>query len=394
MITVSEAKLLIRQHIPAPEIISKPLQSAADYVLAEDVKAITDIPAFAQSSMDGYAVKFEDIEKGLIIKTTIQAGSTANTWVNNGEAARIFTGAPLPTGADTVIMQEKVEVKNGILYCRDPDLQIYNNVRAKGSEIQKDDLAVQKGSLLTPAATGFLAGIGIAAVRVYEKPKIALIITGDELQQPGQELQAGQVYDSNSYALNAALKKEGFNDIQTYFVSDNPHQLKETLKESLQTHTLILLTGGVSVGDYDFVVASAQENSIDTIFHKVKQKPGKPLFFGKKENALIFGLPGNPASVLTCYYQYVLPAIRLMYGLDLPLKTIRAVLTHDITKENALTQFYKAHIEEGKVTPLTAQESYRMSTFATSNCFIRLGENPCNYHAGDTVDVDLLPDSI
>src|SRR5690606_5544666 len=158
--------------------------------------------------------------------------------------------------------QEKTEVRNGILYCRDPDLLVRSNVRAIGSEISKDSLAICQGSLLTPAAIGFLAGIGIATVKVYKKPKIALIITGDELQQPGQQLQAGQVYESNSFTLKAALQLAGFNDIQTYYVSDNKRQLQETLKESLQNHTLILLTGGVSVGDYDFVIAAAQENAV------------------------------------------------------------------------------------------------------------------------------------
>ncbi len=392
VITVQEAKTLIRQSVPAPVVTKLPLYQAAGHILAEDIKAVTDIPAFVQSSMDGYALKFEDAEKGLIIKTIIQAGSTAEAGIKNGETARIFTGAPLPQGADTVIMQEKTEIKNGILHCRDEQLQRGSNVRLKGSEIARNALAMQKGDLLTPAAVGFLAGIGIAFVEVYRKPSVALILTGDELQQPGQELKAGQVYESNSFALKAALHQAGIDHAETFFVRDNLHLLQETLKEAIAQHTLVLLTGGVSVGDYDFVVKAAEGNNINAIFHKIKQKPGKPLFFGRKENVLIFGLPGNPASVLTCYYQYVLPAIRLMYGRDEPAKAVQATLTADVRKVPGLTQFLKAWYENGKVTPMGAQESFRMSTFAIANCFICLHEEGLEYKNGDRVEVHLLPD--
>lgn len=250
---------------------------------------------------------------------------------------------------------------------------------------------MQKGSKLSPAAIGFLAGIGEKEVPVYPAPKVGIIVTGKELQQPGNVLSFGQVYESNSYSLSAALKLAQIREINLYTADDDLEELAAVLETALQHNDLVLLTGGVSVGDYDFVLRAATLSGISQVFHKVKQKPGKPLYFGKRGEQLIFGLPGNPSSVLSCFYQYVLPAVEKLMNCESSLKTTMAELSHDYRKPAGLSHFIKAWFENGKVTPLNAQESFRMSSFAVANCMIELEEEETLVVAGSRVKVYLFP---
>ena len=256
----------------------------------------------------------------------IAAGSNEAFTLTPANAVRIFTGAAVPAGADTVIMQEKIQVENGELKIEDETIQQGNSVRLKGSEIKGGDLALGKESVLSPAAIGFLAGIGITEIKAYPNPSITIIITGNELQQPGKPLQHGQVYESNSFALKAVLQQLHINDIKILYATDKPEVVAGTLKKALEQADVVLLTGGISVGDYDFVLQAATECGVEKLFHKIKQRPGKPLYFGKKESKLIFGLPGNPSSVLTCFYQYVIPALKKLSKRKIGLQTLQVPL--------------------------------------------------------------------
>ena len=200
-------------------------------------------------------------------------------------------------------------------------------------------MAVAKDSLLMPAAIGFLAGIGVTEVLVYPYPVISIIVTGNELQTPGMPLQAGQIYESNSFLLRAALKQLDITEVKVYKAEDTLETVKRVLNEALQKSDIVFLTGGVSVGDYDFVAAAAKENGIEKVFHKIKQKPGKPFYFGKKESKLVFGLPGNPASVLTCFYEYVEPALRQMVKQKTGLRVMQAPLAEPFKKARGLRIF-------------------------------------------------------
>ncbi|MGY0039070.1 molybdopterin molybdotransferase MoeA [Pedobacter sp. NJ-S-72] len=341
--------------------------------------------------MGWFAIRFEERNQALAVNGEMQAGAETQYTLMPGQAVRIFTGAPLPIGADTVVMQEKVRFTDGILTILDDRLTKGLNVRNKGAEVKKASLAIAKGCRLTPAAIGFLAGIGETEVEIYQCPSVAVIITGKELQQPGNSLAFGQVYESNSYSLGAALQLAQITKIKLYAADDNLDELTAVLKEALQNNEVVLLTGGVSVGDYDFVTKAAELNGITQVFHKVKQKPGKPLYFGRKENKIVFGLPGNPSSVLSCFYQYVLPALKWMSGVEKDqsggLQTTEAVLTHNYKKAAGLTHFLKAHFENGNVTPLNAQESFRMSSFAQANCMIELGEEETDFLAGSKLKI-------
>ena len=281
MLSVTEAKQIIDEHTKAFSPVKMLLEDAAGLILTEDIFSPMDIPAFHQASIDGYAFLFKGWKdnKRLKIQGVVQAGLNNDALASPQNAMRIFTGAVVPPGADTIVMQEKAIVSDDLLIIEDESLTEGSYVRLKGSEIKTGDLALAKDSVLTPAAIGFLIGIGITAVNVYPKPVISIIVTGNELQKPGKPLQQGQVYESNSYSLKAVLKQFHLDDQVTIFTaSDNLEILTEVLKQTLKQSDVVFLAGGVSAGDFDFVPKAIENNGITKIFHKIKQKPGKPFF--------------------------------------------------------------------------------------------------------------------
>ncbi|SKB27294.1 molybdopterin molybdotransferase MoeA [Daejeonella lutea] len=393
-ISVQEARDLIEAHIQLLSPVNVSLMDAGGLVIAEDVFAKTDVPPFNQSSMDGYAINYNGWQATgeLTIYGEVAAGSTSGTYLQAHTAARIFTGAAVPDGADTVVMQEKVRVDGNKLLIEDESLVQGLNFRAKGSEIKSGAIALEKGSLMTPASIGYLAGVGIENISAYPRPSVAVILTGDELQAPGKSLVHGQVYESNSFALNAALKQAGVSQIKFYSSADTLAALTGVIREALDQADVVLLTGGVSVGDYDFVIRAASANDVEQIFHKIRQKPGKPLFFGKKGQKVVFGLPGNPASVLSCYYEYVLPALGQMSSRKTALESRTAPLKTSLKKPAGLTQFLKGYYDGISASDLKAQESFRLSSFAKANCLIRLEEGRAEYSENELVEIHLLPE--
>ena len=393
MISVSEAKRIISENVSSLKPVNLPLQQATGLILAEDVYATMDIPAFPQSSMDGYAFSFAGWKqhKKLQIAGEVAAGSSEAFQLDPTDAVRIFTGAAVPAGADTVIMQERVKTQNGELIIEDETLQPGNSIRSKGSEIKAGALALERANVLSPAAIGFLAGVGITEVKVFPNPSVSIIITGNELQQPGKPLGHGQVYESNSFALKAILQQLQIDNIQILYATDHPEIVITTLKKALAESDIVLLTGGVSVGDYDFVVQAASACGVEKLFHKIKQRPGKPLYFGKKENTLVFGLPGNPSSVLTCFYQYVIPALEKLSKRKIGLQVVKVPLAKAFQKNTGLTHFLKGFYDGKTAMTLDAQESYRLSSFAKANCLIQIDEEITSLKEGEPVAVYLLP---
>jgi molybdopterin molybdotransferase len=393
MISVTEAKKIIRENTDTLSPVKLSLSESVGLILADNVFAASAVPPFHQSSMDGYAFSFNEwqLQKKLKITGEIIAGSKEAITLPPGSAVRIFTGAAVPPGADTVVMQEKVTAQNDELAIQDENLVAGTNVREKGSEIQAGSLALEKDSVLSPAAIGFLASVGHAEVNVYPNPSISIIITGNELQKPGNPLQHGQVYESNSVALISVLHQLNFNKIEIVHVTDKPELITGVLKDVLEKNDVVILTGGISVGDYDFVLQAATACGVQKLFHKIKQRPGKPIYFGKKETKLVFGLPGNPASVLTCFYQYVITALEKLSRRKLILKTIRAPLSKPFQKAAGLTHFLKGKYDGQTATPLDAQESFRLSSFARSNCLIQINEEVTKCMEGELVEVHLLP---
>ncbi len=392
MVTVHQAKHLIRDNACTLTPVERPLAKSLGYVLATDILAPMDIPSYPQSGMDGYAFKYADWQpgQGIEIIGEIAAGMPVNNTVGQGKAVRIFTGAPVPAGTDTVVMQEKTSRKNEWLYIDFSAIKKGDNVRLPGTEIKKNELALAKNTPLTPAALGFLAGMGISSVTVYPTPSIALLITGNELQQPGQPLAYGQVYESNGISLQAALQKSGLQVNEIIRVQDKLDALTSALMQALEQHDLVLITGGISVGDYDFTLAATKACDVEQLFHKVSQKPGKPLFAGKKEKKLVLALPGNPASVLTCYYEYVTEAISKMMLKNIVPENKQVPLQQPYWKKPGLAFFLKAYFDGTSVHLLASQESYKLNSFARANCLVFLPEETEAVDTGTPVEIHLI----
>lgn len=391
MISVQEALEIINQHIPKRKQQFLPLKKALGYTTSSDIYSRYNLPNFVQSSMDGYAIRFEDKNKTLKVSGEIPAGCTQRFHLENGNAYRIFTGAPLPDGADTVVMQEKVRIiDHQYIVIEDHELEKGTNVRPIGSDARPGAVAIRSGSHLSAAAIGYLAGMGCTEVQVYAPPSVSLIMTGNELVEPGQTLDFGQVFESNSFQLESVLRQCGISEINTFRVKDDPEALKETINSAISETDIVILVGGVSVGDYDYVIEAAEKCGIKQQFHKIRQKPGKPLYFGTKEEKLIFGLPGNPSSALTCFYLYIVPVLAtLLKRKDITEKKI-AVTTSAYSKKTGLTHFLKATYSNETVTPLYAQESYRLQSFAEANCLMIIDEDTEGCEKGESVEILLL----
>ena len=293
MITIEKALELVEQNVPEVFPIKMKLVDTLDLVLAEDVYSPISMPPFRQSAMDGYAVHFSG-ETSYNIVGEVKAGDSHNPILEKGQGVRIFTGAAVPDTADTVIIQEHVTFENKKITIH-KDVEPLQNIRPLGEQIEEGSLALKKGSKLTPATIGFLAGLGITEVLVYPKPSIAIVTTGNELIAPGEPLTYGKIYESNGIMLYNALLKSGYNEVEIFKVKDDYQNTRDLLNDIISGYDIILITGGISVGDYDFVGKALRELEVQEIFYKVKQKPGKPLFFGRKDSKTIFALPGNPA---------------------------------------------------------------------------------------------------
>lgn len=388
MIKVSEALAIVAENSSNMPVQRIPVRKALGYILAETLYSPIDMPPFRQSAMDGYAFIHSEKHQYDVISTS-QAGDHSNIKLNENEAVRIFTGAFVPKNADTVVMQEHVLAnKDSILIAAMPPQ--FSNIRNKGEQITKEEVVFEANTLITPAAIGFLACLGITEITVYKKPKVAILVTGNELVKPGKKLPKGKIYESNSVMLEAALQTIGINKTKVYKVKDNLKATKKALKGILEKYDVVLISGGISVGDYDFVKDALLANGVEELFYKINQKPGKPMFFGSKQDTLVFALPGNPASSLTNFYIYVYPAIKNRMGFsDIHLPKLVRKLNGAVTNTTGKTLFLKALYDETNVTILDGQASSMLNTFAIANSLLIVPDDVEGLKKGQLVT--LLP---
>ena len=391
MISVEEAfELLENNVIPTQISILCKTTNALGLVLAEDVSSPINMPPFRQSAMDGYALNIHNGSSYTIIDE-VKAGDGHQPILKAGDAVRIFTGSAVPNTANTVVIQEKVTADKNQLQLNNP-VKLKENIRSKGEQIKEGDIALKKGTKLTPAAIGFLLTLGIIEVTVFKKPKIGLVITGNELIKAGQPLSYGKIYESNSGMLYTGLLGLGYTDVTQYKVKDDYNSTVMILDKVISENDMILITGGISVGDYDFVGKALLELGTEQVFYRVKQKPGKPLFFGKIKNKPIFALPGNPASALSNFYVYVHPALEKLSGnLNFSINKGKAFLSDEYLKKGDRTQFLKAYHKNGEVSILEGQSSAMLHTFAIANAIVYIPGEVSKYSKGDLITVLHLP---
>jgi molybdopterin molybdotransferase len=391
MIDVKTARELIHYHSEATSKTEKVnLMDALGYVVSEDVVSKIDMPPFRQSAMDGYALCMNKSDTYNVV-AEVTAGDNKNPSLFMGEAVRIFTGAPVPDTANTVVMQEKTSVKGDAIYLEVP-IKINENIRPKGEQIKEGDVAIPKGTQIKGAHIGFLAGLGITHINVFKKPSIAIVVTGNELIPAGNRLGYGEIYESNGAMLKAVLEELGYKKTSVINVKDDFETTKTTLHKTINNYDVVIVTGGVSVGDYDFVGSALRDLGVDEIFYKVKQKPGKPIFFGKKNQKAIFGLPGNPAAALSCFYVYGYPHLKMREGaLNNELQRISIPLSSDYTVKGNRAHFLKARIEGDSVGILSGQSSAMLRAFGYANALVFLPENAQELKKGEKVTAILLP---
>ncbi len=391
MISVEQAKELVNQNVFPLEIIEISVVDALDFYLADDIVAPISVPSFNQSAMDGYAFSFENIKEQLPIVEEVAAGDVRNIEIKATEAVRIFTGSNVPSSCDTVVMQELTEVVDGKLIVKDEGLKLGGNIRFKSSQIKEGSIALEKGTEINAASVGFLSTLGIIKVKVYQSPRVTIIATGDELIKPGNKLEIGQIYESNTFMLKAALNKMNI-EPKIVLVEDNKEATQKAVSSALANNEVLILSGGISVGDYDFVKEALELNNVEEVLYKVKQKPGKPLYFGKTQGCYVFALPGNPAAALTCFYQYVGVAINKMKGSqNASLSQLNLPIDRELIKKEGRAVFYKAYTDFKTVTILEGQGSDILKSFSLANSFVYLTPEIASVDKNDIVEVHLIP---
>ncbi|KDN54402.1 molybdopterin molybdotransferase MoeA [Flavobacterium seoulense] len=369
MIQVAEALNIIAENISKMPIVKIKVSKSLGYVLAEAVYSPIHMPPFRQSAMDGYAFTHSDLKQFEVVNTS-QAGDFLDEKIEKNQAVRIFTGAFVPDDTDTVVMQEHTRRTDHLLQIEKMPVA-GANVREKGEQIKKGELVFDAGTVISPAAVGFLACLGITKIKVYDKPKVAILVTGNELVPAGKKLPKGKIYESNSLMIEAALKTVGIKKTSIFKVKDSLKKTILSVESCLANFDVVLISGGISVGDYDYVKEALLKNGVTELFYKINQKPGKPLFFGTKENKIVFALPGNPASSLTCFYVYTLPALKKLMGFDIIyLQEIKRKINTPFKNTSGKTLFLKALYDDDNVTVLESQSSAMLNTFAVANGLI------------------------
>lgn len=326
------------------------LFDAAGRVLAEDVTSLRAVPPFTNSAMDGYAVRHADVRSAgqdapvtLSVTEVIQAGAVPAKTVAAGTASKIMTGAVLPRGADTVVKVEDTAEDDGHVRIRAAGNQ-GANVRLSGEDIRAGQTILHSGRVLRPADIGLLASVGRSYVLVHQCPRVAILSTGNELAEVDVPLAPGRIVNSNVYTLVAAVREAGGQPVPLAIARDTLDETRAALEEAIR-HDVVLSTGGVSVGDFDFVKAAMDEIGIERLFWGVAQKPGKPLTYGLLRGRPYFGLPGNPVSATVCFYLYTWPALRRLAGYPtLFFPTVAVTLGEDIRKAGGLTEFVRCRL--------------------------------------------------
>jgi molybdopterin molybdotransferase len=372
------------------------LLEAVGRVIAEDVRSLRNVPGYANSAMDGYAVRHAEIGRPpvqLRVVGTSAAGGNSIPSVGPGEAAKIMTGAPIPAGADTVVRVEDTRLEGEAVIIQSGGAK-GSNIRLPGEDLRIGQVVLKQGRLLSPADIGLAASVGRILLLLHRRPRVAILSTGNELVEADQPVEAGQVVNSNAYTLAAAVTEAGGVPIPLAIARDTPEEIREAFHEASRADA-ILSTGGVSVGEFDYVKAAMDEIGVQRLFWRVAQKPGKPLTFGMLGARPYFGLPGNPVSSLVCFYLYARPALRRMMGLRAAhLPTVMATIGHDAKKATGLTEFIRCRIDrtsDGLVATSTGtQSSAVLSSMAQGQGLIIGPADQGELRAGTTVRVILL----
>ena len=396
--SVQQARTFIQQFLsPVVETEALPVMQSLGRVLAADIISPSNVPNHNNSAMDGFAFKYSEGIKIVKIVGTAFAGKPFAGIVKAGECVKIMTGAVIPTGADTVVMQEKTVTKSDCITLLEAPRK-GTNVRLAGEDLKLGQTVLTKGHIMKPADLGLVASLGIAEVSVFRPLKVAFFSTGDELVGVGNPLAEGQIYDSNRYTIFGMLSRLGVTISDLGVVPDKPDLLEKTLLKAASDNDVVITSGGVSVGEADYMKALLAKHG-QVLFWKINMKPGRPLAYGKVGNSHYFGLPGNPVSARVTCYQFVREALSCLMGSTAkPLPMFLVECVEPIKKVTGRTEFQRGILFEDargggivwKVKPMPNQGSGVLSGMSAANCFIVLDDTVGNCEAGKLVHVQLL----
>lgn len=402
MVEVEEAISIILSSTRVLKTEEISLLDSLSLVLAEDIDSDTNIPYFDNSAMDGYAVKADDTMDAsrenpvqLEVIEDLPAGYLPKTHLTKGKAIRIMTGAIIPENADAVVMVEDTQ-KHGSIVRVFKEVKKHENIRFAGEDIRKNDLVIKKGTIIRAQEIGVLASLGKTKVKVIEKPKVAILATGDELLEIDKKIENGKIRNSNTYALISLVKKYGAIPVNLGIAKDNKEDIEDKLKQGLNAD-ILLVSAGVSVGDYDYVRDVLINLGVKLRFWKVAMKPGKPLIFGTLQDKIIFGLPGNPVSSMISFEQFARPCILKMMGKEkLRKQEILAKLEQDIEKKPGRIHFLRAVVykkdNENYVKIAKKQGSGIFSSLVLANSLVIIPKETSFVKKGSIVSVQLLDD--
>ncbi|PYL52728.1 MAG: molybdopterin molybdenumtransferase MoeA [Verrucomicrobia bacterium] len=389
VISEEEARRRILEAVSPLDQRAVPVSSALDCFAAQDCFARLPLPAFDNSAMDGYAVVASSCNKGGRLRVIGEqpAGPDRKLRVGGGEAVRIFTGAPLPQGVDAILMQEDV-TPDGTDISVNVDVEAGDFVRRRGCDLAEGQMILSRGERIRSATVALLSSQGFADVIVGSKATAAVISTGDELVKPGEELQPGQIYDSNSALLSALLQRCRVSAIAVEHCRDDRESLGDAIKRGIKNYVLII-SGGVSVGEHDLVKEALRKLGADIEIWRVAIKPGKPFLFGNIGECFVFGLPGNPVSAFVTFLQFVRPAVlRMMGAKDLDLPQVPAKLAVDLTNDGDRPHYIRGKLEHGRFTPIGRQESHALFGLSQANALLRVAVGQ-SFKADEIVDVQI-----
>lgn len=397
MISVTKALSIIKNNTNLINSEEVEVEKAIGKVLTINVKSTIASPPFNMSAMDGYAIKLNkssNILKPFQVIDEIFAGENSAVKINNHQAVRIFTGGKIPTGANTIIIQENVKVLKNNKILINQDSFADNFIRKKGQDYKKGKTLLKKGKKINARDIGLLLSSGINKITVYRTPNVAIIATGNELLEPNKKLIANKIYASSLYMLKNLLKLSGTKCIGLKIIKDDEKLIKKYIK-SLKKPDIIITTGGVSVGKKDLVKSTLKKLGMEQKFWKVLVKPGKPILYGKIKNTHVFGLPGNPVSTYVCYLLFVLETISRMSGRSNNfLKTKKAVLLEAIINNSTRESYYrgKYFMVNNKLSVITlkSQDSSLLNNLSTANCLIKVPSNLRVVNKGKTIEIILL----
>ena len=395
---VEKARAAIRACIdPVTAMERLPVREALGRVLAEDIVPAIDVPGHDNTAMDGYAVRFADLKPGDTVLEEIGAalaGKSFSGTLGAGQCVRVTTGAVMPAGADTVVVQEVVKVSDKRVRIP-PGQKVGQNVRYAGEDLKKGVAVLGPGQLLRPAELGVIASLGIGQVAVRRRLRVAFFSTGDELASIGSTLKEGEVYDSNRYTLHGMLARLGVEIQDLGVVRDDPALLEAAFRKASANADAIVTTGGVSVGEADFVKPMMAKLG-EALFWRIAMRPGRPMAFGRIGNAFLFGLPGNPVAVMVTFYQFVREALLLMSGRagDCALPILKVSAAVPLRKVAGRTEYQRGVLfRDGggwKVKTTGQQGSGVLRSMSEANCFIVLEHERGRVEAGEPVQVQMF----